>query len=86
MIETVADLLEQLEGIDPETPIAVAFQPSYPLRGKLAAVTQMPATDPGNGEYDEDGRGMLWLAVDPESSYNVDPYASADAWQGGDIR
>lgn len=81
-IQTVGDLLEQLEGIDPETPLAVAFQPSWPLRGRLAAVTQLPEVV----NREEEGLGVLWLAVDPETSYDVNPYAHAECWQGGDQR
>lgn len=83
-IMTVQDLLDQLEGIDPETPLAVAFQPSWPLRGSVSAVTQMPVGV--HGEDEEDGLGVVWLAIDPESSWDVSPYASNDAWQGGDLR
>jgi hypothetical protein len=77
-IKTIAELIDELneastqfpEGLD--TPIAVAYQPTYPLRGYISAVT---ATGLDEDEGDEP---VVWLAVNQD---NDDPYASRDAWQ-----
>ena len=38
MIRTVQDLLEALEGLDPDTPVRLAMQQSYPMNGRIENV------------------------------------------------
>jgi hypothetical protein len=40
MITTVADLIALLEDFDPDSPIALATQPSYPLAYHIAGVNE----------------------------------------------
>jgi hypothetical protein len=76
---TIAELISNLqdaadnfpEGLDTE--VAVAYQPSYPLRGYISAVT-VPDPD----ESDDDSECVVWLAVSQDGD---NPYASRDAWQ-----
>ena len=42
---TAADLIAALEGIDPSTPIQIAYQPTYPLAAQITGIT---AGDNGN--------------------------------------
>ena len=35
---TVADLIAALEGLDPETPVQIAHQPSYPIAAQITRV------------------------------------------------
>lgn len=41
---TVADIISALEGIDPDTPIQIAFQPTWPL---TAQITRIAADEAG---------------------------------------
>ena len=66
-----------------ETEVAIAYQPSYPLRGRIAAVTIPAEVDPGDMDPDEtndpDGdRAVLWIATDQD---NESPYAPRWPWQ-----
>ena len=58
-IKTVADLLEALEGVDPETEIKIAIQPSWPLEASIANLRA-----PEFGE-----RGPLWIAMSDTGEY-----------------
>ena len=38
MIRTVQDLLQALEGLDPDTPVRLAMQQNYPMSGRIENV------------------------------------------------
>ena len=50
---TVRDILSALEGIDPNTPIQIAFQPNHPI---TAQITRIAADDEGNLTIEGYGR------------------------------
>lgn len=37
-IHTVGDLLDHLDGLDPDTPVRLAVQPTYPFEHEVGAV------------------------------------------------
>lgn len=49
---TVGELLEALEGLDPETPVVAAIQPSYPLRVTVDGVHTPSEGEISDDEYD----------------------------------
>lgn len=65
-IETVQDLRDLLDEFDPETPVSVAQQPSWPLAAVPVAVTELG--------------GRVWLAT-AEATVDGSPYAPSEAWQ-----
>jgi hypothetical protein len=93
--KTVGDLIQELENYDPETPLRVGFQPSWPLAGYIAAVTLIDPADQtecpcGCDGVDEDHTdsparseepATLWIAINQSSSYSESPYAPREIWQ-----
>ena len=72
----VRELLEMLEGVDPENEVMIAEQPGWPLAARLEGVVDaadlphsdeddcgLPATDPRARE------DILWLAAGDASEY-----------------
>ena len=82
-IETLNDLIEALQELaecdDKEgnqigdLPVRIAYQNSWPLAGRVSAVTVCK----------KDGKTRVWIAESPVSSYIENPYAPRDAWEGG---
>lgn len=68
---TVRDLIDALSEQDPDTPVRIAYQPSYPLRGQIACVT----------DYVDADIDAVWIAVVP-APHDENPYAPRDAWSG----
>lgn len=79
LIEMASDARDQLGG---DAEVRIAYQPNYPLRGDLVAVT-VPEEDPyDEGECaagQENDERMLWLAAGAVS-YGENPYGPAWAW------
>lgn len=85
-VDTVRDLLELLESYDPETPLRIATQPSWPLASTLAAVTLIEAPeDDEDPDFVPDRVATVWLAASDSVGYDEHPYAPRDAWNGGDL-
>lgn len=61
MIVTVRDILSALEGIDPETPIQIAYQPSWPL---TAQITRIAADEAGTLTIEGYGQGDYYRRND----------------------
>lgn len=61
MIVTVRDILSALEGIDPDTPIQIAYQPSWPL---TAQITRIAADEAGTLTIEGYGREDYYQAND----------------------
>lgn len=88
---TVQELIDRLGDFDPDMEIGVAYQPSYPLTGYLAAVTgpediaaEEPCDEHGHYNCDEcaeDAPKIVWLAVG-QGDVNGSPYAPRAAWEG----
>lgn len=51
----VGELLEALEGVNPELRIRLAYQPNWPLRSSLRAVVTPEMWDECDDGFDEDG-------------------------------
>ena len=60
-IDTVQDLLDALEDLDPSTPIKLAMQPSYPMVGSLLNVCVERGED--------DSAETVWLACSGHEDY-----------------
>ena len=60
----VQDLIEILEGMDPEADVFVATQPEYPFECRLAGVCR-------RGDYADDGENAYAA---------VDPWTGSDRW------
>ena len=58
---TAADIIAALEGIDPDTPIQIAFQPNYPI---AAQITRIAADDNGTLTIEGFGRNDYYQAND----------------------
>lgn len=67
---TVAELIELLEGENPDALVRVAIQPDYPMAETIGHLTPVE---------DDDGAETLWIATVQDRE---DPYgAPRDAWQ-----
>ena len=58
---TAADIIAALEGIDPDTPIQIAFQPGYPI---AAQITRIAADANGALTIEGFGRSDYYQAND----------------------
>lgn len=63
MTTTAADIIAALEGIDPDTPVQIAFQPSYPL---TARITRIAADEAGTLTIEGFGREDYYQGNDLE--------------------
>ncbi|MFB7649484.1 hypothetical protein ACFC0S_16405 [Streptomyces sp. NPDC056084] len=64
---TVADLIEQLEGMDPDAPVRLATQPAYPFEYTIGKVAEA-----------EDG--TCWIAEGEQVGYLGEDAANALEW------
>ena len=81
----VEDLIGALEGCDPKAELRIAFQPSWPMRAKVASITDLTGPDAEDlggeeSEGDEDGQ-YVWIAITDGVS-DENPYAPKAAWAG----
>lgn len=66
----VADLLEILEDLDPDTEIRIASQPQWPFEYSLAdAVEVYPDDDPDNDTVFAEGESVLYLVEGRQLGY-----------------
>lgn len=87
---TIDDLIEELQEardrLSGDAEVRLCWQPEYPIRGTIEAVT-VPDDDPcDEDEYaagQESDAKMLWLAAGAVG-YNENPYGPVWAW--GDTR
>ena len=88
---TLDDLIEQLEDmrsdLGGDTEVRIAHQPSWPLRGKIAAVTTgdnvpLEPEDEADGADDDADRKMVWIAASSGAPSDESPYAPRWAWNG----
>lgn len=85
-IATIGELREMLEQYEDDQPVRIAFQPSWPLAARVAAVSSAEDfEDPDEGEednYEREGeRGRtVWLAASEGVPYDEHPYAPRGAW------
>jgi integrase len=81
LIEAATEARDELGG---DAEVRLCWQPEYPIRGTLEAVT-VPESDPyDEGEIaagQENDSRMLWLAAGAVP-YGENPYASSWAWEG----
>lgn len=54
---TVAELIEELDGVDPDSEVRLAVQPRWPFEYSIAAIVQVPAVD--DESVPEDERPMI---------------------------
>jgi len=73
---TVGELRELLEDFPADAPVRVAQQPSYPLRARIVAVSQL---------QEGDTETIVWIATSEVSSRDEHPYAPLAAWSGEGI-
>ena len=86
-ITTVGELIARLEDYDPETPIMLAHQPSWPLAETLAGIVgpedrEMPSDD----EVDPDEAAepdTVWLVAGGHA-WDRSPYAPGWVFEGAD--
>jgi hypothetical protein len=84
-MQTIRELIEALEDLasehGDETPVRIAYQPSYPLAARLRAVTPLPAglSDDEDGDPED---VVVWLAASDTVGSDESPYAPRDAWEG----
>lgn len=69
MTTTVRELIEELENYDPEAPVLIAHQPSWPLAEVVAHVT----TD-DDPETDDPNDAAVWIVAGGHPS-DRSPYA-----------
>lgn len=76
---TVGDLIATLEGIDPDTPVRLAQQPSWPFEYSIGDVVQVEVGGPEEGKtvryLADDGttqRGMIVAAHETQARYRLD--------------
>lgn len=76
--ETIRTLIQTLEAaaadLGGDTPVRIAFQPSWPLAAEVAALTPVETED---GETT-----VLWIAATSSAPYDESPYAPSAAWEG----
>ncbi len=85
--EMISELEDAREDLGGDAEVRVAYQPNYPLRGTVAAVTVPDTDDPySEGEaapgQEHDGH-MAWIAVGPVYG-DENPYGPEWAWGGGE--
>lgn len=73
MIKTVQDLIDALEGLDPNAPIRLAMQPNYPMIGSLRNVCIEHGED--------DSVKTVWLACSGHEDYGC----PRNAWDEGEF-
>jgi hypothetical protein len=82
LIEAATEARDELGG---DAEIRIAWQPDYPIRGTLQAVTVPESDDPyeeGESAAGQENDGhMLWLAAGAVG-YGENPYGPAWAWGG----
>lgn len=72
-IDTIGELIEALEGLDPDTPIKMALQPNYPMKGSLENVCV---------QRDADGEEKtVWLACSDNEDYGC----PSEVWDDDEI-
>jgi hypothetical protein len=71
-VSTVQDLLDLLEGYDPDTPVMIAHQPGWPLAETLAGVAHRDHDDDLDAE--DHGDDILWLVAGGHP-WDRSPYA-----------
>lgn len=88
---TVADLIEELQNFDPESPVFVAFQPSWPLAAEIANITEV-SPDDEDEDWDEEQQewvpvneqpdvpNVVWIALTSGVRGDMSPYAPKAAW------
>lgn len=64
---TVADLIEALEGMDPQAEVRLAMQPSWPMEYTVADAV-------------EDQTGIVYLSEDRQVGYLPEPGREAVGW------
>ena len=71
-IRTVQDLIEALEGLDPDTPVRLAMQPNYPMNGHIENVCI---------QRNEAGERTVWLACSGHEGYGC----PQGAWEENEV-
>lgn len=79
---TVGELVELLEGLDPDAVVRLAIQPNYPLESTIAGVTDVMVAgercDPDDGEgrrFNQPPNGghapekVVYIAEGPQTGY-----------------
>lgn len=61
---TVAELIERLEDVDPNTEIKLAMQPNYPMQGSIENVCLE------NDLNDKSKQKCIWIACSENQSYD----------------
>lgn len=84
-INTVGDLLDQLANVDRDTPLRVATQPNWPIRGSICNVVlesqlERPQDDADDEGFGDEGADVLWLAVDRVDYSDESLYAPNSVW------
>lgn len=73
---TVQELIDMLEGVDPDMEVRLAFQPNYPMEYTVAGVTQTPPEP----EEEQDPRAEPQAPVVYLLEGAWAGYASRDLW------
>ena len=73
MSMTVQEMIDHLSELDPDAPVRLATQPSWPLAFEVASVG--PVEDPYTGEQVGD---TVWIVEG--GSWYQQPYAPRAAW------
>ena len=77
----VGELLEMLEGEEPDMEVRLAMQPSWPLRFQVDRVVNDAFIDRDEDDEDGDeGPQFIWI-VAGDHPYGESPYASKKLWE-----
>lgn len=79
-VRTVQDLLDLLTGYDPETPVLIAHQPSWPLAETLAGVAHRDDV----GDDEDRGDDVVWLVAGGHA-WDRSPYAPSWAFDAAEV-
>ncbi len=76
---TAGELIEALEGLDEDTPVRLAHQPSWPFEYAIRAVATVPdvPTEPWHGERQEQ---VVYLVEGEQTRYLPGEVADAIGW------
>lgn len=81
----VNELRDALEDLDGDLEVRIGWQPSWPLRMRVAGVvTPQDLQDIREDEYDEEpdeAESFVWLVGSEGVDYNEHPYAPRALWE-----
>lgn len=77
---TVQELIDMLQDFDADTEVRVAYQSHYPIRAKIANVTEIEPDEDWTEEENAEDTSFVWIALSDHIGHNESPYAPSAAW------